>query len=229
MEMKNKCALVKKQLRRCGFGNWSIVDPRDQQDYFLHVCITDSLITANWDMLFVYASSVDSDRIAQFNLLENYKSQLKKEAVVIGDFNSLLNSREKKGGNSNFNYKILPFRNLINNLGLMDMGYMGPHMTWNNQRDGPHHIKERLDRALATPHWLFLYSSALVYHLEDLRSDHCPILLSMDPTMEKAKRRFTFDRRWANLQKVQNVIFGAWQQNTNGHKLFQVFNKLKNC
>ncbi|KAG8650693.1 hypothetical protein MANES_07G062580v8, partial [Manihot esculenta] len=106
---------------------------------------------------------------------------------LVGDFNCVLNSWEKKGGNA-VNWNVADsFRFLINSLGLTDLGFRGPIFTWNNRRDGSLNIQERLDRSLASINWIHLYPSVAVEHLEDRGSDHRPLLVNISPSMPKAK------------------------------------------
>ncbi|OVA20440.1 Reverse transcriptase zinc-binding domain [Macleaya cordata] len=58
------------------------------------------------------------------------------------------------------------------------MGFSGPAYTWCNKRALHSHIRERLDRVLATPSWCLTFKDAHVTHLPRLSSDHAPILLN---------------------------------------------------
>lgn len=42
---------------------------------------------------------------------------------------------DKQGGNIHSDTKILIFQNFVNNLNLLDLGFKGLMMTWNNMRD----------------------------------------------------------------------------------------------
>lgn len=79
-------------------------------------------------------------------------------------------------------------------------------MTWNNHRAGLKNIQERIDKFLFSNNWLLNYPEAQVHHLEDLDSDHRPILLILNSNFSKAKRMFRFDSRWCNKENFEQLV-----------------------
>lgn len=61
---------------------------------------------------------------------------------IMGDFNSVIDAKDKKGGWHGL-------RGVVDNLGLIDIGFSGEKFTWNNRRGGIENIQERLDRCYA--------------------------------------------------------------------------------
>ena len=60
-------------------------------------------------------------------------------------------------------------------------------------------IRERLDRAMATPKWIDLFPEANLYHLTSSVSDHSPLALRMTKTKrrnKKIKKSFRFESMW---------------------------------
>uniref|UniRef100_A0A2C9U8H8 Endonuclease/exonuclease/phosphatase domain-containing protein n=1 Tax=Manihot esculenta TaxID=3983 RepID=A0A2C9U8H8_MANES len=158
-----------------------------------------------------------------------YKQSLIHNILILGYFNAYLSAKEKKGRGVDIHHaiKVQSFRSLLNGFRLLDLGYQGSPFTWNNQRDSSFNIQERLDRACASPRWLNLYPYAMVHHIEDVGSDHKPLLLIADPTLKKSKRRFKFDMRWVGNFETKNIINIAWSKQIQGHRQFQLFQKLK--
>jgi hypothetical protein len=70
--------------------------------------------------------------------------------LVIGDWNEILYSHEKEGGNPRPIQYMQAFRDALTDCGLEDLGYTGDIFTWIRKRSrmGPG-IRERLDRACA--------------------------------------------------------------------------------
>jgi hypothetical protein len=68
--------------------------------------------------------------------------------MVFGDFNEILYSHEKEGGNHRPQNYMQAFRDALTNCGLEDLGYSGNIFTWKRGR-----IRERLDRAVANEAW----------------------------------------------------------------------------
>lgn len=133
IETKNKEAFVRRKMNNCGSCDFCIVNPIGRAgglalawkdgtaisivnvgEFFIHACIFIPSVNSNMDMVFVYFSSVDETRNAQFNFLSNYKMNFDANLVFIGDFNSTMRSWEKEGGNHISNASYLPFRNFIN-------------------------------------------------------------------------------------------------------------------
>ncbi|KAL3622592.1 hypothetical protein CASFOL_034003 [Castilleja foliolosa] len=115
------------------------------------------------------------------NLVENTD----KAWAVIGDFNAILDQKEKKGGlpfSSSSRYSL---SNELNDLGLIDLGFSGFPFTWSNKRSGVHNIQQRLDRAVGNNEWLDLFPRCSINHLLPLASDHAPILLNTIPEDRK--------------------------------------------
>jgi exonuclease III len=109
--------------------------------------------------------------------------------LLFGDFNIIMYNHEKQGGNSMDSNIINLFRNTTNRYSMQDLGYSGEIFTWNNRQDDNNHIKERLDRFLASEDWLQTFPSYLNSHLVRYKSDHCPMLLdfSTNPVCRNQK------------------------------------------
>jgi hypothetical protein len=78
-------------------------------------------------------------------LLEVREIGFSQNYIIVGDFNTTLHQKEKKGGSIVHN----PFRermgDLISHLDLIDIQPSKGKFTWNNQRVGLGHIVARLD------------------------------------------------------------------------------------
>ena len=96
----------------------------------------------------------------------------------MGDYNKILSATEKCGGTERSQNQMESFRNVINECGIQDMGYVGPSFTWCNQRFDGERIRLRLDRMLATADWMELYCTSKVFHIVESTSDHYALLLT---------------------------------------------------
>jgi hypothetical protein len=77
--------------------------------------------------------------------------------LCIGDLNFVMDQTEKIGCRPIASSSHCPFRNFIDHLGLVDLGFVGKSFTWCNNSQGIATIKERLDRGLASLDWIHLY------------------------------------------------------------------------
>ena len=73
------------------------------------------------------------------------------------------------------------FRDVIDECGFMDLGYVGSKFTWARHFENENSIWERLDRGLANNGWFLKFPGAWVHHLHCNSSDHCPLLIVLAP------------------------------------------------
>ncbi|PPD96667.1 hypothetical protein GOBAR_DD06303 [Gossypium barbadense] len=71
--------------------------------------------------------------------------------VVIGDFNEILSSFEKRGGRLKSAHQMTKFRSTLEDCSLYDVGYSGRWFTWERRRFSSSNLRERLDRGVANP------------------------------------------------------------------------------
>ena len=109
--------------------------------------------------------------------------------VIAGDFNEPLVDGDKFGGRAVSVNRSLLFKECLDKCSMIDIGFAGPHFTWTNRREVQALIQERIDRYFVNPSWCLLYPEARVTHLTRCHSDHCPVLLEMQPGIRGVKKR----------------------------------------
>lgn len=67
------------------------------------------------------------------------------------------------------------FRDVIDEVGFKDLGYVGDRFTWAKHYPDGKVIWERLDRALGNGDWTGMFLDFKVIHLGCVMSDHKPI------------------------------------------------------
>lgn len=105
---------------------------------------------SSWHLLNVYLSPEEHVRYQQLLYLSDYIRDLNAEVVVWGDFNDILYPEEKRGGLQRSRGSCGRFQTLLNNCGLLDLGFRGYPFTWRNNRSGTDFIESRLDRVLVS-------------------------------------------------------------------------------
>lgn len=140
----------------------------------------------------------------------------------MGDFNCVLEVKDKSGGHPVATSSRNGLRRIIDNLGLIDIGFLGKPFTWNNRRGGTENIQERLDRCYANESWRLNFPRANILHLVALTSDHSPLLLNTHPPTEFLPRPFRFETMWTLDPEAAVVIQDVW------YKGFSLVSKLKN-
>lgn len=69
--------------------------------------------------------------------------------LVLGDFNEIVDMKEKTGGRSRSEQQMATFQDVLSSCELWDLRYMGQKFTWCNNREGMEKICKRLDRCVA--------------------------------------------------------------------------------
>lgn len=93
----------------------------------------------------------------------------------MGDFNAYMYEHKKRGRARPNRYATQCFSSCLFDCGLTDVGFKGPPFTW-EWRD----VKERLDRGVSNTAWRVLFPEASILHLPTFKSDHKPLLLSLN-------------------------------------------------
>ncbi|KAA3479433.1 Retrovirus-related Pol polyprotein LINE-1 [Gossypium australe] len=110
--------------------------------------------------------------------------------MVIGDFNVILSSNEKIGGL--LAGKRCPhFGNFVDLANLHDLGFRGPPFTWHRGN-----LFERLDHALGNEVWVNYFPNSLTTHLPRIKSDHRPLLFSLNLSFALPRGRPLVRKQW---------------------------------
>ncbi|KAI8024857.1 hypothetical protein LOK49_LG02G01053 [Camellia lanceoleosa] len=81
--------------------------------------------------------------------LERTTNTMTQPWLVARDFNDFTDLSERKSFSLNHNFtKSQRFRDRINKCNLIDLGSVGPRLTWTNNRQGLANTMERLDKAM---------------------------------------------------------------------------------
>jgi hypothetical protein len=115
------------------------------------------------------------------------------------------------------------FKQALEDCNLHDLGFCGDPFTWrNNSSDANNYIRERLDRAVATPDWCDHFPLYRVVNGEQGHSDHRPIIIHLDDDQwgQQGRRRqaanFRFEASWIDEEMCKTVIENAWHREMAG-------------
>ncbi|CAL2226101.1 unnamed protein product [Prunus armeniaca] len=97
--------------------------------------------------------------------------------MIAGDFNELVDNSEKCGGNPISHRSGLV--EWIDRNQLIDLGFIGAQFTWCRKNENDILTWEKLDRGLSNIDWRHNFPKAFVRHLPRVKSDHCPLLISL--------------------------------------------------
>lgn len=163
-------------------------------------------------MTMVYGPPTGALRLDFLDALHDIGISFNGDWLVLGDFNMVLTSADKIGGNPVASSSRHGFRRLIDDHCIIDLGFEGSAYTWNNRRIGDANIQERLDRAFANGSWRTRYPNATITHLPASHSDHKPLLFQSNPNLTKLPRPFKFESMWILHPDTSLIIHSAWNK-----------------
>ena len=131
----------------------------------------------DWDLFGIYGPPYACDKNAFWDSLNSSISKMGRPWLLMGDLNVILDPRDKQGGSPVVWASGSILRKFLHHSGGLELRSRGSHFTWSNTRGFGHRIRERLDRAFASPDWFCLFSKAGVRVLPAIGSDHNPILM----------------------------------------------------
>ncbi|KAK2640629.1 hypothetical protein Ddye_028424 [Dipteronia dyeriana] len=166
-----------------------------------------------WVITFVYASPSIAIRRVLWEYLTTIQNCFKGPWVVMGDFNEIINSSEKRGGRKCFSKT--GFEGCINSNLLIDIGFVAKKFTWMTRRGFGEDIWERLDRDLCFMEWRAMFDEGYIRHLPRISSDHCPIVLCLriSHIPRSSLKPFKFEAMWIKHKGFGNLVKTGWDRN----------------
>lgn len=169
-----------------------------------------------WRFTGFYGNPDERNRIVSWELLCQLDLDQAIPWVVLGDFNEIANSFEKKGGRLRPERQMKDFREMLEDCNLMDLGFTGRWFTWEQGRFVTTNIRERLDRGVATLSWVNLFPGYRLEHLNHSFSDHCPILLdSLGVSWNNEDsfgKSFRFEAKWCLDSSFEGMVKTWWAE-----------------
>ncbi|KAA3471345.1 reverse transcriptase [Gossypium australe] len=184
-----------------GWKGNSLVKLISFSSFHIDVEVNDTDCRNKWRLIGFYGNPDVRGRSESWNLLSHLSTNNSLTWVVLGDFNEITNSFEKKGGRRHSERQMLTFRMALKGCKWNDIGFRG---------HSPN-IRERLDRGVATLEWVELFPGAQVDHLTHSFSDHYPILLdTMGMERFEYKGHFRFEAKWCLEPKFEDLVKDWW-------------------
>ena len=118
-------------------------------------------------------------------------------------------------------------KNLLFELGAIDLGFAGNKFTWSNKRWGKGSIRERLDRGIASVDWRMNFPRAVIYHLGEINSDHCLLILDSNPVNHFSLCPFRFEAAWVQDPRCTEVVRLSWNRVFIGSHVVKLCHKQK--
>nr|ABW81176.1 non-LTR reverse transcriptase [Arabidopsis cebennensis] len=187
-------------------GEVTIVNSSSQ---FIHARIVNGVEALH--LVTVYAAPSASRRSGLWEKLRDVVQAIDEPLIIGGDFNTIIRTDERIGGNGQLSPDSVAFGNWVSDLFLIDMGFKGNRYTWKRGRAASNFIAKRLDRVFCCAHSRLKWQEAFVKHLAVLSSDHTPLYIQL---CLEVKRDRASDLLYSKekLKKWNKEVFGNIQQ-----------------
>ncbi|KAL7174503.1 hypothetical protein ACSBR2_033704 [Camellia fascicularis] len=180
-----------------------------------------------WVLSAIYASPNIRIRDELWKDLDIIAQNIHAPWMVAGDFNDYSSSADKRSllshqgqTSSQSQRRSQKFTDRVNNCNLMDLGCVGPRLTWTNNRKGWANTMVRLDRALCNTEWRTLFPEGYVRSLPRTYSDHSPLIVHTQGTNSShpSSKSFKFQAAWITHEGFQAIVENCWPTH-NTHNL----------
>lgn len=179
------------------------VQPANSSDQYLSLMVSWKR-GASWLLTAVYGSPRYAARAGLWEAMHEMSATMDCPWMLVGDFNAVTSDQERWGSTSLSPPRgAVEFASVIVECELIDLGFMGPCFTWQRGR-----LKERLDRGLANLDWRLQFPDASVTHLNPLKSDHSPLLVSLTEPLgiNRHRRPFRMLAAWLTHPEFKEVV-----------------------
>jgi exonuclease III len=152
----------------------------------------------------VYGPTTGTHRAEFLQQIREQKPMHDEPWMICRDFNLILGSQERSSGN--MWPRDREFKNLIDELSMMDIPLQGRKYTWSNGT-----AMEKLDRFLISPSWNNVFPAVTQKALPNIASDHCPLECQCSTTFPQANT-FKFENYWLKLEDFRSLVQTTWEQ-----------------
>ena len=185
---------------------------------------------AAWLFTGFYGEPESHRRHESWDLLRNLHSQNSLAFLCAGDFNEILKQSEKLGGQMRPLGQMQLFKDILDECGLMDIGFKGSPFTWSKHYNNGVSIWERLDRVVVSYDWFSKFPGARVHHVDSTTSDHKILWIeNSDLNCSSRKRLFRFEEMWLGNKGCGETVEGVWQVSYEEEGSTRVIKKVENC
>jgi len=183
---------------------------------------------SKWRLTSIYGFVDPAKKCDTWALLRQLHASSSIPWLCARDFNEILWSHKKCGLGPRSETPMKAFHEVLDELGLKDLGFVGKKFTWKGRQHGGF-VLERLDRAIANNQWLSQNPGTKVQHLYSNSSDHQAIFVKPEGIIPNPKRSFKFEQMWLQDRGCSDTVNSAWGPPSVGATMPEVAGKVKIC
>ena len=161
-----------------------------------------------WHLTFVYGALETHQRVDTWNLIRRLSQQFQLPWCYMGDFKGIVISAKIQGRRPRLERQMQAFCDVLDECGMLDLGYHGSPFTWSNNRDPLNTTWVRLDRGVATMDWIQKFKAARIDHLDVTNFDHKCLHLEFKPCnpANHSRKPFRFKEIWTSDVRCEATI-----------------------
>ena len=184
-----------------------------------------------WRFTGFYGEPAMHRRSEAWNCLRLLNNSLQLPWLCAGDFNELTRMSEKMGGSYRSQAQMQLFRDVIDECGFIDLGFVGSQFTWRKHFVDGHSIWERLDHGLANHEWFLKFSGTKIHHLHSDSSDHSPLWITPKGLeLPSFAKPFRFEEMWLSVRGCSDIVEAVWcSRDGMVDSAMKVTHKIKKC
>ncbi|XP_059064717.1 uncharacterized protein LOC131856805 [Cryptomeria japonica] len=177
----------------------------------------------------VYGPTQNKDKRKIWSELKLFLKAIPNQICIIGgDFNAILNPKEKWGGIRKISRSKKYFCEWVHRINLMEIKTMKDTYNWNNRRSGFSFIAEKLDRFFLWGSLIDFPNSLYAEFLPISGSNHYPIQLSITEESKPRRCPFKFELMWMKEDKIMGLVEKWWKEmEITVSEIFGVISNLK--
>ena len=104
------------------------------------------------------------------------------------------------------------FRDVIDECGFMDLGFVGSKFTCARHFDDGYSVRLRLDRCLATNSWFHKFLGTRIHHLQSMSSDHSALWVNLMGLEKPCRKKcFRFEEMWLSEPSCSETVEATWE------------------
>jgi hypothetical protein len=172
-----------------------------------------------WRFTGFYGEPRTDQKELSWKALQTLNAARKFPWICAGDFNEILFSHEKEGGQARGQICMDRLRDVLEERSLSDLDFSGDPFTWrNNSHNSDQYIRERLDRAAADTAWRVRFPNVRVINGEPRHSDHRPVKVVMEEEprwgSSPGAAAFCFEAGWIQEEQCATIVENACNLST---------------
>uniref|UniRef100_A0A803PYN0 DUF4283 domain-containing protein n=1 Tax=Cannabis sativa TaxID=3483 RepID=A0A803PYN0_CANSA len=178
---------------------------------FIHCYVKMAGQSEAMNVTFVYGFNTGEERKELWEGLINLKVYAK-PWVITGDFNSLFDLEDRKGGEEVNLNDIRDSTNWFAQIHMDRLIKTGSGFTWTNNQEGEKRIYSKIDHTFVNEDWNDSFPLTKAHYSWETISDHYFCVVSMTPNVDTGIKPFRYYNFWADHPDFKSEVLDNWHK-----------------